>query len=84
MPAARLGLERASGIEPEERVTVELPWGLRLPMMVLWVEEDRAGLRSLGPIAPEDTVMQSLEEAAKRYKRSHASWGRRYRPTPTR
>jgi hypothetical protein len=65
-------------------VTVELPWGLRLPMMVLWVEEDRAGLRSLGPIAPEDTVMQSLEEAAKRYKRSHASWGRRYRPTPTR
>jgi hypothetical protein len=25
-----LGLERASGIEPEERVTVELPWGLRL------------------------------------------------------
>jgi hypothetical protein len=26
-------------------VTVELPWGLRLPMMVLWVEKDKAGLR---------------------------------------
>jgi hypothetical protein len=31
-------------IDPEERVTVELPCGLRLPMMVLWVEKDRAGL----------------------------------------
>jgi hypothetical protein len=54
-------------------VTIELPCGLRLPMMVLWVEKDRAGLGFLGPIAPGHTVMRSLEEAAKRYRRSHAS-----------
>jgi hypothetical protein len=68
-----LGLERVSGIQPQERVTVELPAGLRLPMMVLWVEDGRAGLRFLGPIAPGHTVVRSLEEAARRFKRSHPS-----------
>jgi hypothetical protein len=57
-----LGLEGASGIELGERVTVELRWGLRLPMMVLWVKGSHAGLRFLGPIAPGHTVMRSLEQ----------------------
>jgi hypothetical protein len=68
-----LGLERASGIEPQECVTMELPWGLRLPMRVLWVEGGKAGLRFLGPIAQGHTVMRLLEQAAERYKRSRAS-----------
>jgi PilZ domain-containing protein len=66
-----LGLERVSGIQPQERLTVELPSGLRLPMMVLWLEDGRAGLRFLGPIAPGHTVMRLLEEAARSYKRRH-------------
>jgi hypothetical protein len=66
-------VERASGIELEERVTVELPSGLRVPMMVLWVEASSAGLRFLGPIAHGHTVMRSLDEAARRYKLGRAS-----------
>ena len=68
-----LGLERASGIELQERVTVELPSGLRLPMMVLWVKGGRAGLRFLGPIEPGHLVMRSLDEAARKYKRRRTS-----------
>jgi hypothetical protein len=66
-------LERASGIEPQERVTVELPSGLRVPMMVLWVGASSAGLRFLGPITHGHTVMRSLDEAARRYKLRRAS-----------
>jgi hypothetical protein len=54
-------------------VNVELPWGLRLPMMVLWVEKDRAAMRFLGSNASGHSAMRLLEEAAKRYRRSHAS-----------
>jgi hypothetical protein len=61
----RLELERTSDIEPYERVTVELPSGLRLPMMVLWVKAGSAGLRFLGPIAPGHMVIRSLDEAAR-------------------
>ena len=46
-----LGLEGELSIELQERVTVELPSGLRLPMLVLWVKANSAGLRFLGPIA---------------------------------
>jgi hypothetical protein len=62
-----LGLEGASGIEPEERVTVELPWGSRPSMMLLWVEKDRAGLRFLGPNASGHSVMRLLDQAARNY-----------------
>jgi hypothetical protein len=62
-----LELERAPGIEPQECVTVELPWGLRLPMRVLWVEGGKARLRFLGPIAPGHPVMRSLDQAARNY-----------------
>ena len=68
-----LGLEGASGIELQERVTVELRSGLRLPMTVLWVKATSTGLRFLGPIAPGHTVMCSLDEAARNYKRRRAS-----------
>jgi hypothetical protein len=61
-------LERAFGIDPGQRVTVELRSGLRLPMIVLWVERGQAGVRFLGPIAPGHTVMRSLEQAARKYK----------------
>ena len=67
-----LELERAAGIAPQERVTVELLSGFRLPMMVLWVKGDSAGLRFLGPIALGHAVMSSLNEAARKYKRRRA------------
>jgi hypothetical protein len=58
-------LERASGIEPDERVTVQLRSGLRLPMRVVWVVGSTAALRFLGPIAPGHNAMRSLDEAAR-------------------
>jgi PilZ domain len=61
-------LERAAGIEPQDRVTVELPSGQRLPMIVLWVEESRAGVRFLGPIAPGHTVMRWLDQSASKHR----------------
>ena len=61
-------LERVSGIEPHERVTVELPSGQRLPMIVLWIKEGRAGVRFLGPIAPGHTVMRWLDQSASKHK----------------
>ena len=51
-------------------MTVELPWGSRPPMMPLWVEKDREGLRFLGPIVPGRTVMRSADKRvaiARRY-----------------
>ena len=68
-----LELERTSDIEPYERVTVELPSGLRLPMMVLWVEAVSTGLRFLGSIEPGHMVMRSLDEAAGKHKLRDAS-----------
>jgi hypothetical protein len=63
-----LGIKCAPPIQPDERVTVELRSGLRLPMIVLWAKRGGAGLRFLGPIAPGHTVMRSLEEAARRFQ----------------
>jgi len=74
-------LQRVSGIEPDERVTVELPSGQRLPMIVLWVKEGRAGVRFLGPIAPGHTVMRWLDQSASKHKllvrrpRAHEGYG---------
>jgi hypothetical protein len=70
-------LEPASGIEPHKRVTVELPSGQRLPMIVLWVKEGRAGVRFLGPIAPGHTVMQWLDQAASNELQHEARSGQR-------
>ena len=61
-------LDRASGIGPHERVTVELPSGHRLPMRVVWIKGGEAGVRFLAAIAPEHPVMHSLDEAARNYK----------------
>jgi hypothetical protein len=58
-----LRLERASGLKPEEHVTVELRSGMRLPMRVTWVKGTSVGLRFLGPIAPGHPVMRLLVEA---------------------
>jgi hypothetical protein len=69
-------LERVSGIEPQQRVTVELPSGQRLPMLVLWVKEDRAGVRFLGPIAPGHTVMRWLDQSASKHKLLRSSSAR--------
>jgi hypothetical protein len=66
-----LSLDRAAGIEPDERVTVELLSGLRLPMRVVWMRDGEAGLRFLGPIAPGQTVMRLLDQAARNYKLRH-------------
>jgi hypothetical protein len=66
-----LSLDRAAGIEPDERVTVELLSGLRLPMRVVWMRDGEAGLRFLGPIAPGQTVMRLLDRAARNYKLRH-------------
>ena len=68
-----LTLDRAAGIELDERVTIELRSGQRLPMRVVWVQGGEAGVRFLGAIAPEHTVMRLLDEAARQYKlRRHA------------
>src|SRR5262245_51400721 len=60
-----LSHDRAAGIEPDERVTIELRSGQRLPMRVVWVQREEAGVRFLGAIAPDHTVMRSLDEAAR-------------------
>jgi|EndMetStandDraft_5_1072996.scaffolds.fasta_scaffold07594_3 hypothetical protein len=64
-----LSLDRAVGIELGQRVTIELRSGERLPMRVDWVKGAEAGVLFLGPIAPEHTVMRSLEEAAESFRR---------------
>src|SRR4029077_6611389 len=66
-----LSLDRAAGVEPDERVTVELLSGLRLPMRVVWMRDGEAGLRFIGPIAPGQTVMRLLDQAARNYKLRH-------------
>jgi hypothetical protein len=61
-----LSLARAAGVELDERVTIELQSGERLPMRVVWVKGSEAGLNFLGPIASGHPVMHVLDEAAKR------------------
>jgi hypothetical protein len=75
-----------SGIEPHERVTVELPSGQRLPMLVLWVKEDTAGVRFLGPIAPGHTVNTSSRTAARLDlpQQPFSRRARRSEPSPSR
>ena len=63
-----LRLDRAAGIELDERVTIELRSGQRLPMRVVWIKGGEAGVRFLAAIAPEHPVMHSLDEAARNYK----------------
>jgi hypothetical protein len=60
-----LSLDRTAAVELDERVTVELRSGERLPMRVAWVRGAEAGLRFLGPIVPGHPVMRLLDEAAK-------------------
>jgi hypothetical protein len=68
-----LSLRRVSGIELDERVTVELQSGQRLPLRVIWAKGDQADVRFLGPIAPGHTVMRWLDQAARRYERRRSS-----------
>jgi hypothetical protein len=63
-----LSLDRATGLEIDERVTVELQSGRRLPMRVAWVEGTAAGVRFLGPIMSEHAVLRWLDEAVKTQK----------------
>jgi hypothetical protein len=71
-----LSVDRAAGIELDERVTIELRSGERLPMRVVWIKGGEAGVRFLAAIAREHTVMRSLDKAAKNYKlRRHARAG---------
>ena len=63
-----LSLDRATGVELDERVTVELGSGRRLPMRVAWVKGTTAGVRFLGPIVSERAVMRWLDEAVKMQK----------------
>jgi hypothetical protein len=60
-----LSLLRVAGVELDERVTVELRSGDRLPMRVVWVKGAEAGVRFLGPIVPGHPVMRLLDEAAR-------------------
>ena len=64
-----LSLDRATGVELDERVTVELASGRRLPMRVAWVKGTAAGVRFVGPIMSEHGVMRWLDEAVKVQKR---------------
>jgi hypothetical protein len=66
-------LDRISGLALNERVTVELRSGQRLPMRVIWARGSQAGVRFLGPIAPEHPVLQLLEAAAKKHQAGQAS-----------
>ena len=66
-----LRLDRAAGIELDERVTIELRSGQRLPMRVVWIKGDEAGVRFLATIAPEHPVMRWLDEAARNYELHH-------------
>jgi hypothetical protein len=68
-----LTLDRTAGIELDERVTVELRWGQRLPVRVVWVRGEKAGVRFLGPIVPGHPVLQLLELAAKGHQARQAS-----------
>jgi hypothetical protein len=63
-----LNLDRATGIDLDERVTVELQSGRRLPMRVAWVKGTTAGVRFLGPIMSEHAVTRWLDEAVKMQK----------------
>jgi hypothetical protein len=60
-----LTLVRTAGVRLDERVTVELGSGERLPMRVAWVRGPEAGLRFLGPLIPGHPVMRLLDDAAK-------------------
>jgi hypothetical protein len=71
--ALGLVLDRTPGLELDERVTVELRSGDRLPTRVVWVRREKAGVRFLGSIAQGHPVPQLLEEAAKRHQSRHAS-----------
>jgi hypothetical protein len=62
-----LSLGRVAGVELDERVTVELRSGDRLPMRVVWVRGAEAGVRFLGPIVSGHPLMRLLDEAAKRH-----------------
>jgi hypothetical protein len=62
-----VNLDGAAAIEPDERVTVELLSGQRLPMRVIWVIDGSANLRFLGPIASGHPVMRLLDQAARNY-----------------
>jgi hypothetical protein len=62
-----LSLGRVAGVELDERVTVELRSGERLPMRVVWVRAGEAGVRFLGPIVLGYPVMRLLDEAAKEH-----------------
>jgi hypothetical protein len=64
-----LSLCRVAGVELDERVTVELRSGERLPMRVAWVRGGEAGVRFLGPIAPGHQITDLLGEAAKKHER---------------
>jgi hypothetical protein len=75
-----LSLNRVAGIEPDERVTVELRSGVRLPMRVVSVMGGKASLRFLSFIAPGHAVMRLLDQAARNYKLRHqAKPGQRLR-----
>jgi hypothetical protein len=66
-------LDRTARLELNERVTVELRSGDRLPTRVVWVRRAKAGVRFLGSVAEGHSVPQLLEEAAKRHHSRHAS-----------
>jgi hypothetical protein len=66
-------LDRTSGLELDERVTVQLRSGDRLPTRVVWVRRAKAGVRFLGSITRGHPVPELLEEAAKRHQSRHAS-----------
>jgi hypothetical protein len=55
-----------AGVELDERVTVELRSGERLPMRVVWVRGSEAGVRFLGPVVLGHPVMRFLGEATKK------------------
>jgi hypothetical protein len=71
--ALGLILDRAPGLELDERVTVELRSGDRLPTRVVWVRRAKARVRFLGSIAQGHPVPQLLEEAAIRHQSQHTS-----------
>jgi hypothetical protein len=59
-----LRLKHASGIEPDDHVTIKLGSGLRLPMRVVWVSGSSAAVRFLALIEPDHAVMRELDEEA--------------------
>ena len=69
----RLEVGQVRAIRPDQRVTVELSSGTRLPVVVEWVEGSSASLCFVGPIAPGHPVMRELIEAEHKPRRSGGS-----------